>query len=175
VLGTDYCFQATSPNRGAPSSRGTREALAAADLFHEFDRFWAVGGALAQPIFQGGALRAQTRAARDLYTAQAAAYRLVVLEAFGQVADSLRALEHDAARVSAYHRALKVAADSLDLQRISYTAGKTTVLQLIDAERSYSQARLGSASADFAQLQDTVQLFVALGGGWWHDPAVAPG
>jgi outer membrane protein TolC len=64
----------------------------------------AIGIALAQeypgitqPLYAGGALRAQTRAARDAFQAQTATYRGVVLEAFGQVADDLRALEHDAA------------------------------------------------------------------------------
>ena len=50
-----------------------------------------------------------------------------------------------------------------------------TVLQLIDAERTYAQARLGTARAEFMQLQDSVQLLVALGGGWWHDAAVPAG
>jgi len=58
------------------------------------------------------------------------------------------------------------------LQRTSYTAGASTVLQLIDAERTYSQALLGSATAEAQQLQDAVQLFVALGGGWWHSDDV---
>jgi NodT family efflux transporter outer membrane factor (OMF) lipoprotein len=146
----------------------TRDALTAANLFHDFDTLWNVGGSLAQPIFQGGALRAQVRAARDVYSTQAAAYREVVLTAFGQVADDLRALEHDASRVVAYRRSLRVAADLLKLQRISYATGTTTILQLIDAERSYSQARLGSVSADMQQLEDTVDLLVALGGGWWN-------
>jgi NodT family efflux transporter outer membrane factor (OMF) lipoprotein len=153
----------------------TRNALSAANLFHDFDTLSQFGGSLAQPLFAGGALRAQVRGARDAYVAQQAAYREVVLTAFGQVADDLRALQHDAARVIAYRRSLRVAADLLRLQRISYATGTTTILQLIDAERSYSQARLGSVSADIQQLEDTVDLFVALGGGWWHSSVVPPG
>jgi outer membrane protein TolC len=56
---------------------------------------------------------------------------------------------------------------------VSYAAGKSTVLQLIDAERSYSQALLGSVGADSQQQLDTVQLLVALGGGWWNSPLAA--
>ena len=152
----------------------TRESMTAADLFHGFDSLWSVGGALAQPLFEGGALRAQARAARDTFRGQAASYREVVLTAFGQVADDLRALEHDADRVLAFRRSLRIAADSLALQRASYAAGASNVLQLIDAERSYAQALLGSVGAEAQQLQDSVQLFVALGGGWWNSPAVPP-
>jgi NodT family efflux transporter outer membrane factor (OMF) lipoprotein len=152
----------------------TRDALTAANLFHDFDRLWNIGGTLAQPLFAGGALRAQTRQARDEFQAQAASYTQVVLTAFGQVADDLRALEHDAERVTAFARALRIASDSLALQRISYAAGKTTILQLIDAERSYSQARLGSAGAQVQQFEDAANLFVALGGGWWNSSIAPP-
>jgi NodT family efflux transporter outer membrane factor (OMF) lipoprotein len=152
----------------------TRDALTAANLFHDFDRLWNIGGTIAQPLFAGGALRAQTRQARDEFQAEAASYTQVVLTAFGQVADDLRALEHDAERVTAFARALRIASDSLALQRISYAAGKTTILQLIDAERSYSQARLGSAGAQVQQFEDAANLFVALGGGWWNSSIAPP-
>jgi outer membrane protein TolC len=59
------------------------------------------------------------------------------------------------------------------LQRISYAAGKTTVLQLIDAERTYSQVMLGMASAEVQQFEDAANLLVAVGGGWWNT-SVAP-
>jgi NodT family efflux transporter outer membrane factor (OMF) lipoprotein len=152
----------------------TRDALTAADLFHDFNRAWNIGGALVQPLFEGGALRAQTRAARDAYQAQAAAYTQVVLAAFGQVADDLRALDNDRERVAAFARSLRIASDSLALQRISYGAGRSTILQLIDAERTYSQARLGSAGAEVQQLEDAANLFVALGGGWWNTSVAPP-
>jgi hypothetical protein len=54
------------------------------------------------------------------------------------------------------------------------SAGASTVLQLIDAQRSYSQPLLGSVGAEAEQLQDAVQLFVALGGGWWNSSFVPP-
>jgi NodT family efflux transporter outer membrane factor (OMF) lipoprotein len=152
----------------------TRDALTPANLFHDFDRVWNIGGSLAQPLFAGGALRAQTRQARDTFQAQAASYTEVVITAFGQVADDLRALEHDAERVTAFARALRIASDSLALQRISYGAGRSTVLQLIDAERSYSQARLGNAGAQVQQFEDAANLFVALGGGWWNTSIAPP-
>ena len=65
--------------------------------------------------------------------------------------------------------ALAVASESLNLQQISYTAGKTTVLQLIDAERTFAQAKLTLVTAEIQQYEDTADLLVALGGGWWND------
>src|SRR5579864_206231 len=145
----------------------TQEASALARLLDAASRFWTVGGSLDAPLYHGGALNAQRRAAIDAYQAQLATYRQIILQAFGQVADALSALEHDAELVAASRRALDIAGASLALQRSSYAAGKTSALQLIVAENTYSDARLGNARATAQRLADTAQLFIAAGGGWW--------
>ncbi len=147
----------------------TRDALTAADLFHQFSTLWSAGGALTQPLFEGGALRAQVRAARDAFKAQAATYESVVLTALGQVADDLWALQHDAELLTVDRHSVEVSLEALRLQQTSYQVGTTNVLNLIDAERTYAQARLGFATAEVQQFQDTAGLLVALGGGWWKD------
>lgn len=149
----------------------SREALTAGALFHRFDTLREAGANLAAPIFAGGALQAQTQAARDAFASQAATYQGVVVAALGQVTDDLWALQNDAERMGVDQHSVDIAAEALKLQQASYTVGKTSVLQLIDAERTYAQARLGLVSAQIQQLQDTAGLLVALGGGWWKDPA----
>ena len=69
--------------------------------------------------------------------------------------------------MDAQRQLIDSASAALALQRESYAAGKSDVLQLISAERAYQQALLGSVRAQAQRLQDTAQLFVALGGGWW--------
>jgi NodT family efflux transporter outer membrane factor (OMF) lipoprotein len=152
----------------------TRQALTTGALFHQFDTVWGAGADLTAPIFEGGALRAQTRAARDALRAQAATYRGVVLEGLGQVADNLWALQHDAQRLQVYQHSVDIAEESLKLEQASYAVGRVNVLQLIDAQRTYAQARLGYATAQIDQLQDTATLFVALGGGWWQNGVAQP-
>lgn len=147
----------------------SREALRAADLFHQFDTLWAAGGTLTQPIFKGGALRAQVRAARDAFKAEAATYQAVVLDALGQVADDLWALQYDAQILSVDRHSMDVAFEALKLQQQSYSVGTTTVLNLIVAERTYAQARLSYVSARVQQFTDSASLLTALGGGWWND------
>jgi outer membrane protein TolC len=122
------------------------------------------------PLFAGGALRAQSAAARAGFRAQAATYEGVVVTALGQVTDDLWALQNDAERVVVYRHSVEIASEALKLQQASYTVGKTSVLQLIDAERTYAQARLGLATALVQQYQDAAGLLVALGGGWGKDP-----
>jgi NodT family efflux transporter outer membrane factor (OMF) lipoprotein len=157
------------------SASVTRQALEAGGLFHQFDTLWEAGGALAQPIFEGGAQRAQVRAARDAFKAEAATYRSVVLEALGQVADDLWALEYDAQLLTVDRHSVGVASEALKLQQKSYAVGTTNVLNLIAAERTYAQARLSYATAQIQQFEDTAGLLVALGGGWWQDTTPAAG
>ena len=144
-----------------------QESSALARLLEAASRAWTVGGSLDAPLYRGGALGAARRAAVDAYDAQLATYRQTILQAFGQVADALCALEHDAELMAASRRALDIAGASLALQRSSYAAGKTSALQLIVAENTYSDARLGNARATAQRLADTAQLFIAAGGGWW--------
>ncbi|HTW39008.1 MAG TPA: efflux transporter outer membrane subunit [Steroidobacteraceae bacterium] len=147
----------------------TRQALEAGGLLHQFGTLWDAGGALAVPIFEGGAQRAEVRAARDAFKAQASTYRSVVLEALGQVADDLWALQYDAQLLTVDRHSVDVASEALKLQQKSYAVGTTNVLNLIAAERTYAQARLSYATAQIQQFEDTAGLLVALGGGWWKD------
>jgi len=102
-----------------------------------------------------------------VYEGPFATYRQTVLTAFGQVADTLDALAHDAELVADQRHALDVASRSLELQRLSFQEGKTDLLQLLDAERLALQARIGYARAETQRYEDTATLLVAMGGRWW--------
>jgi NodT family efflux transporter outer membrane factor (OMF) lipoprotein len=149
------------------SANLVQQSLALADLFRKASSVWSVGADASQPLSHGGALGAQRRAAIDAYRAQLELYEQTVAESFGQVADALSAIDEDSALFAASERAVGIAGAALTLQRAGYAAGKTSALQLIVAENTYSQARLGNARARAQRLQDSAQLFVALGGGWW--------
>lgn len=147
-------------------------ALDVGSLFGSSSGVWSAAAGLTAPIFHGGALEARKRQAVEGYRAALAAYRQTVLAAFGQVADTLRALGHDTALLDAEHQALDTAQASLEMQRASYAAGRSDLLQLLDAERSVQRARLGDARAIAQRYVDSARLVVALGGGWWQNPEV---
>jgi NodT family efflux transporter outer membrane factor (OMF) lipoprotein len=147
-------------------------ALTPAALFQGSDWIWSILGGLTAPAFHGGALKAQKEEAIEAFRATYATYQQTVLLAFGQVADTLRALDHDAKLAGTEQQALSVASASLELQRLGYAVGKTDVLRLLDAQRSYQQARLGYARAVAQRYLDSAQLFVAMGGGWTEDLAL---
>lgn len=154
------------------SASADQQSFNAGELFTAANRLWNLSAAMLAPVFQGGTLRARRRAAVQAYRAALATYEETVLQGLLQVADTLRALQEDVRLVDAQQALLQSANASRELQRMSYLAGKSTLLNWIDAQRSYQRARLGLVRARAQRLQDTAQLFVALGGGWWHQPAL---
>ena len=136
-------------------------------------RFWSIGPSLTAPLFHGGSLQAQRQAAIDAYDVQQANYRQAVLAAFDQVADALKALEHDAQALQAQLDAQRAAAEALALLQDNYRAGLVAYIDVLTADVQYHQATIGYLQAVAQRHQDTVALFVALGGGWWNAPEVA--
>ena len=92
----------------------------------------------------------------------------MVLEALGQFADDLWALQYDAQILTVDRRSMDVAFQALKLQQQSYSVGTTTALNLIAAERTYAQARLSYANARVQQFSDSAGLLTALGEGRWQ-------
>jgi NodT family efflux transporter outer membrane factor (OMF) lipoprotein len=125
---------------------------------------WNVLGGLTAPIFHGGALKAEQRAAQDEYQAAFAAYQQTVLNAFGQVAAALQALGNDADFLNAQQRALDSAGASMALTQQAYAAGNAGFLQVLDAERLHQQAQLGRVQAAGQRYVDVVELILAAGG-----------
>lgn len=157
------------PNLTLSGSYGVNNT-SPADLFASNSPVWNLGAGLTQPLFHGGTLYWQRKAAIDARDAAAAQYRQTVLAAFEQVADTLRGLEHDAEAVASQTLAVESAEKALRLLQADYQAGIATYLQLLVADTQYLQARTGWIEAVAQRLQDTVALYVALGGGWWNAP-----
>jgi len=142
----------------------TQQALTPGTLFNSVNNAYSLAAGLTQPLFSGGRLSAEKRAAIENYQAALAVHRQTILTAFGNVADRLQALSNDADRLRAQQAAADTAAQSLDLARRSYEAGNSGILDVIDAERRNAQAQLGLARATAQRLMDTAELFLALGG-----------
>lgn len=143
----------------------SEQALTTSALFDQGSTAFSLLGNLTAPLFNGGRLRAERRAAIAAAQAALAQYEQTVLSAFGQIADVLTALEHDAEQVAAEEQALSIAESNLSLTRESYSAGNVGVLQILDAERAAQRTRVGVVRARAQQLRDTTELLVALGGG----------
>jgi len=143
-------------------------ANTAGNLFATGSGIWSVGAGLLQPIFRGGTLLHQKRAAVAAYDAAAAQYRSVVLSAFQDVANVLDALQSDDRIFEAQTAATQSATDSLDIARKQYQIGAASYLALLNAQQAYQQTRIALAQARAARYADTAALFQSLGGGWWN-------
>jgi NodT family efflux transporter outer membrane factor (OMF) lipoprotein len=126
---------------------------------------WSLIGGITAPIFHGGALNAQRRAAQDDYQAAFARYQLVVLRSFGQVADTLHALENDAEAMQTDQTQLDSAERTVGLTQQGYRVGNAGILQVVTAQREQQLAEIGLVQARTQRVADTVALYVAAGGG----------
>lgn len=160
------------PNFTLSANAGTN-ALTIAQLFGPGTGFWNIGAALLAPIFDGGTRLHQERGARYAYQQSAEQYRGTVLTAFQNVADTLVALEQDANALKSSAAAADAAKASLDISRLQYKDGYAAYLSVLNADQAYEQAQLSLVQAEASRFTDTVALFQALGGGWWHQPQLA--
>jgi NodT family efflux transporter outer membrane factor (OMF) lipoprotein len=142
----------------------TQQALSPGRLFEGASAAWSIAANLTAPLYDGGRLRAERRAALEGYHAALAAYRQVILRSFGEVADGMQALSNDADEFNSQLLAEQTAAQARDLARRSYAVGNSGILDVLDAERSTAQAQLGLARARAQRLIDTARLYVSLGG-----------
>ena len=141
-----------------------QQALTLGTLFSSGNGVWTLTSGLTAPLFDGGTLRAERRADIDAMQASAADYEETVLEGLRQVADVLTGIDQDAELLAAETHAVDAAQASLNLARESYRAGNVGVLQVLDAERAYSRARLDYVRVQAQRYADTAQLYLALGG-----------
>ena len=155
------------PNLVLTANAGS-SAAALDQLFTTGTGFWGLGAAATAPIFEGGTLLHQERAARAAYVQAAEQYRSAVLTAFQNVADTLTALEQDADGLKAAVAAADAAKVTLDLAQRQFQDGYAGFLALLGAEQTYQQARINLVQAQANRYADTAALFQALGGGWWH-------
>jgi NodT family efflux transporter outer membrane factor (OMF) lipoprotein len=129
---------------------------------------WMVGSSVAQKVFDAGTLAHKQRAAEEATNQAVAQYRNVVLAAFQNVADVLRALQSDVRAIQAAAAAKWAAQQNVNLIRSQVEQGQVNIPILIEAQRSYLDTSLALVDAQASRFADTVALFQALGGGWWN-------
>ena len=135
-------------------------------LFRSQTGVWAFGGAVTQPIFAGGKIIAQNRAAKAQYQEMLAAYEKTVQNAFKDAYDALTANRINRETFEIRFNQTKALRRSYELTRKQEDAGLIGVMELLDVERNLLQAEMSLAAARQAELVGLVNLSKALGGGW---------
>jgi len=127
---------------------------------------WSYGAQVSQPIFTGGALRGNLRAAKSEYEQALIAYRQTIQRAFGDVSDALIGYQklHEV-RVRQENSVADLE-ESVRLSNMRYKGGTTTYLEVLDGQRALYSAELTLAQARGNEYQSLVRLYRSLGGGW---------
>jgi NodT family efflux transporter outer membrane factor (OMF) lipoprotein len=128
--------------------------------------FWAIGPNALLSVFDGGLRKAQVAQARAEFDASAANYRGTVVSAFQQVEDSLATLNYDSEAARQEKAAVDAAQRTLDFSLALYVQGAADYLTVVTSQTALLQTQLTALNLDTLQLQASVNLILALGGGW---------
>ncbi len=130
------------------------------------NRYWALGPLMNLPIFDGGRLSANERQAHAEFEEAAAHYRGQVLRAVREVEDNLGQLRDLRQEALDQQAAVNAAQHTQTLAMNSYQAGAVSYLDVVTAQNAALQAQRGLQAVQTRELQASVGLVVALGGGW---------
>jgi multidrug efflux system outer membrane protein len=128
--------------------------------------FWALGGQIAQPIFEGGRIRSGYRLAWAQRDEAELIYKQTVLNAFGDVSNSLVGYNDSRKYRVKIEEQTQTYGETARLATVRYQGGVTSFLEVLVTEQDYFTSELQLAQAWFLEMQNYVQLYQALGGGW---------
>jgi len=143
-----------------------------ADVFNWSSRSWVLGALLSLPIIDGGRNKANVTRSEAALEESVAAYRERVLAAFAEVEDNLAGVRILAEQGVEVDDAVRSARRSAELARKLYDAGRSSYLDLLDAQRNLASVERSAVQLRGNQALTTVALIRALGGGW-DAPAVS--
>jgi NodT family efflux transporter outer membrane factor (OMF) lipoprotein len=142
------------------------QALSLANWFTWPSRFWALGPAVSETLFDGGLRHAQTEQVRAAYDATVATYRQTVLTGFQEVEDNLAALRILQAEAQAQDDAVKAANESLTVSLNQYRAGIISYINVTVAQSTALANQRTAVGILGQRLTASVLLIKAVGGGW---------
>ena len=153
------------------SATGGFQSSLLSQLFTLPSRYWSLGPALAQIIFDAGLRRAQTAQAIATYDENVANYRQTVLTGFQEVEDNLAALRILEQEAAVQDEAVKAARESLAIVLNQYRAGTANYLAVVVIQAAALSNERAAISILGRRLTASVVLIKALGGGWKEAPA----
>ncbi len=153
------------PRLSLTGSTGTATS-ALADLIDGDFGVWSLVGNLLQPVFQGGRLRAGVDRADARAAEELATYANTALQAFAEVETALAAEAFLAERERHLKTAVEQsrAAESLATER--YRTGLDDYVTVLESQRLALQTEGDLIAARRQRLENRVDLYLALGGGF---------
>jgi multidrug efflux system outer membrane protein len=136
------------------------------NLFEGPSEVWQVGGDVLAPIFTFGAIEGQVKASEAQQRQALFGYRQTILNAFRDVEDSLITTTKGREQLAAQIRQVAALSTYARLAKLQYEAGKTSYLQVLDADRTLFDGQLSQVQTQTGTLVSLVDVYRAMGGGW---------
>jgi NodT family efflux transporter outer membrane factor (OMF) lipoprotein len=156
------------------SASGGFESSTFKHLFDWPSRFWSIGPALSETIYDGGLRRATVNQFISTYNADVASYRQTVLTAFQQVEDNLASVRILSQQILKQEQAVKFSDEALTLETARYETGVDPYLDVVTAQTTLLTNQQTLATLHVQEMTASVQLIEALGGGWDRSQLPSP-
>jgi len=137
-----------------------------ADVFKWSSRSWLFGALMSMPLIDGGRNKNNIARSEAVLEESVASYRQHVLVAFSEVEDNLAGLRILAGQAQQTDDAVVNARRSADLAQMLYDAGRTSYLDLLEAQRNLTTVERSAVQLRGSRAVTTVALIRSLGGGW---------
>ncbi|QLL11274.1 efflux transporter outer membrane subunit [Pseudomonas chlororaphis] len=160
------------PNLNLSAVAGTQSLLGDA-MFGSASRFFNIAPTVSLPIFDGGRLRADLDARDADYDLAVAQYNKSLVNALGDVSDTISQLRDIGRQIAAQQHATDIAQDSYDTVVQRYGSGIGNYLDVLSIEQQLLQAQRQLATLNAQQIDLSIQLMQALGGGFQTDNLAA--
>lgn len=144
-----------------------------AGTYRSFSSVWSIGLGLAIPILDRPKLLAELHAQTARGEQAVASYEQAVQNAYADAETALTTLQADEARTGDLRQAEARARFAFNAASLGYKLGLSDITTLLQAEQTWRATRAGYTGQQTTTLQDAVQTFKALGGGW-NAEAAAP-
>jgi outer membrane protein, multidrug efflux system len=135
---------------------------------------WSYGASVSQPIFTGGALTGNLKAAESQHQQALLAYRQAIQQAFGDVSDALIGYQKNHEVRLRQQDTVADLEESVNLSIMRYTGGTTNYLEVLDGQRALYAAELTLAQDRGNEYLSLVQVYRSLGGGWQQTQQQTP-
>ena len=142
------------------------QSASLSDVFKWSSRSWVLGALMSMPLLDGGRNKNNIARSEAVLEESVASYRQSVLLAFAEVEDNLAGLRILAGQTEQIDAAVVSARRSAELAQKLYAAGRSSYLDLLDAQRNLAGIERNAVQLRGSRAVSTVALIRALGGGW---------
>jgi multidrug efflux system outer membrane protein len=127
---------------------------------------WSLAGEALQPLYAGGAIRSAYNLAWAQRNEAELTYKQTVQNAFGDVANSLVGYNQSRLYRMKIEEQTNTYRETARLANVRFAGGVTSFLEVLVTQQQYFTSELLLAQAWNSEMQNYVQLYQSLGGGW---------